>query len=89
MYFFPSEDVLLNEIFYQYTKRFSEKVEKVISNSNIITTALINKKEKNLEGSPSSSMKSNKSSESEDEDGNNGEVKNKKIPVKKIFINFY
>jgi hypothetical protein len=36
IYFFPCEDILLNEIFYQYTKRFSEKIEKVISNSDII-----------------------------------------------------
>ena len=83
MYFLPSEDVLLNEIFYQYTKRFSEKVEKVISNSDIITTALINKKEKKMDGSPSSSMNSNKSSESEEEGNQEGEAKNKKMPVKK------
>ena len=40
---FPSEDILLNEIFYQYTKRFSEKIEKVISSSDTITSAFMNK----------------------------------------------
>ena len=64
MSFFPSEDILLNEIFYQYTKRFSEKIENVISNSDIICNALMNrneKKEKEKEkenDSPSSSLKS-------------------------------
>jgi hypothetical protein len=30
MCLFPSDDILINEIFYKYTKRFSEKIEKVI-----------------------------------------------------------
>ena len=90
MSFFPCEDVLLNEIFYQYTKRFSERVEKVISNSDIICQALINKKEKNnnnnIEQSPSSSINSdNKSSNSQDSQENNHEngLKNQKSGVKK------
>ena len=80
MCFFPCEDVLLNEIFYQYTKRFSEKVEKVISNSNIITTALINKKEKKEENSPSSSIDSDNDEDSNDDES---EIKNKKVLTKK------
>ena len=58
MYFFPCEDILLNEIFYQFTKRFSEKTEKVVSNSDIICNALINKKLKENKESLSSSLKS-------------------------------
>ena len=85
MTFFPCEDVLLNEIFYQYTKRFSERVEKVISNSDIICQALINKKEKkNIENSPSSSINSdNKSSQEEEEESHESGKKKKKMPVKK------
>ena len=62
MSFFPSEDILLNEIFYQYTKRFSEKIENVISSSDIICNALMNQNEKkekeNENESPSSSLNS-------------------------------
>ena len=78
--FNPCEDVLLNEIFYQYTKRFSEKIEKVISNSDIICGALINKKAKNNNESPSSSIISdNKNSDlPEEEKGHNNKTSLKK-----------
>ena len=85
MTFLQCKDVLLNEIFYQYTKRFSERVEKVISNSDIICGALINKIEKK-EDSPSSSMDSDKNEDSvneEEEEENEGEPKKKKSIVKK------
>ena len=94
---YPCEDILLNEIFYQYAKRFSEKIEKVISNSDIICGALINKKDKDKDKedkdkdqnitneSPSSSIISdNKNSDVEE----NESKKSKKGPLKKIFINF-
>ncbi len=91
MYFFPCEDILLNEIFYQYTKRFSEKIEKVISNSDIICNALINKKKKekkNESASSSSSMKSDDKNselteEGEDDDECRGSAK--KILKKNIY----
>ncbi len=89
---YPCEDILLNEIFYQYTKRFSEKIEKVISNSDIICGALINKKDKDKDKedkdkdqnitneSPSSSIISdNKNSDVEE----NESKKSKKGPLKK------
>ena len=78
--FNPCEDVLLNEIFYQYTKRFSEKIEKVISNSDIICGALINKKAKNNNESPSSSIISdNKNADlPEEEKGHNNKTSLKK-----------
>ena len=72
IYFFRCEDILLNEIFYQYTKRFSEKIEKVISNSDIICNALINQKRDERKESTSSFMISeekNSNSENSDEDG--------------------
>ena len=84
---FPSENVLLNEIFYQYTKRFSEKVEKVISNTDIICSAFINKienkknnkKEKKVESKSSSISSSedllSKNSDSIEEDGTSIEGK--------------
>ena len=81
MTFLPCEDVLLNEIFYQYTKRFSDRVEKVISNSDIICGALINKNEKK-EDSQSSSINSDKNEDSLDEE----EIKidsKKKTPIVK------
>ena len=92
MCFYPSEDVLLNEIFYQYTKRFSEKIEKAISNSDIICAAFINKSEKKIEKSKSSSSSSShsssrdsesQSSSSESEERKNDEKKNKVVNLKK------
>ena len=85
MCFFPSEDVLINEIIYQYTKRFSEKIEKVISNSDIINLAFLNKKEEKNYSSPSINSKlEDESNQSE----LSGELKDKKelvSPKKKIF----
>ena len=43
----PNEDVPLNEIIYKYTKRLAEKMERMISNSDIICDALLNKKGNN------------------------------------------
>jgi hypothetical protein len=87
MCFYPSEDVLLNEIFYQYTKRFSEKIEKAISNSDIICAAFINKAERKIEKSESSHSSSSSSpspSSSEDsESHNSSENEEKKNPEKK------
>ena len=86
IYFFPCEDILLNEIFYQYTKRFSEKIEKVISNSDIICNALINKKkdENENKGSASSSMKSDdKNSENTDEDEEKSEASGRQSKILK------
>ena len=76
----PCEDVLLNEIFYQYTKRFSEKIEKVISNSDIIVDAFINKMEK---GQESKSSSSSEVSGSENEDNGEEKEKNNKNGLKK------
>ena len=45
MCLFPSDDIHLNEIYYQYTKRFSEKIEKVIAGSDIISLAFMSKME--------------------------------------------
>ena len=75
--FFPSEDVLLNEIFYQYTKRFSEKIENVISSSDIICNALMNKKEKKENDSPSSSLKSDNNLELQNDDSSSVNDKEK------------
>jgi len=96
MCFYPSEDVLLNEIFYQYTKRFSEKIEKAISNSDIICAAFINKTERKIEESKSSESSSSSSpspsssegsesqeSSSEHEERKNPEKKNKMFALKK------
>ena len=58
MCFYPCEDVLLNEIFYQYAKRFSEKIENVIANIDIICAAVVNKTEKKKIQSKSSSPSS-------------------------------
>ena len=55
MCFYPCEDVLLNEIFYQYTKRFSEKIENVIANIDIICAAVASKIEKKKNNTKSSS----------------------------------
>ena len=87
MCFSPSEDVLLNEIFYQYTKRFSEKIEKAISNSDIICAAFINKAEKKigekLECSQSSSSPSPSSSEGSESHSYSSEIEERKNPEKK------
>ena len=63
MCFYPCEDVLLNEIFYQYTKRFSEKIENVIANIDIICAAVVNKIEQNKIKSISPSPSFQKNSE--------------------------
>ena len=65
--FLNGDDVLLNEIFYKYTERFTEKMDKMINNIDIICDALINQKEKeDIYESESSSIKSyNKDSEEE------------------------
>ena len=84
MSFFPCEDVLLNEIFYQFTKRFSEKIEKVISNSDIICDALINRKDENEEKEESQSHSSSmKSSDVDDEEGEKDEKRDGKFTLKK------
>ena len=86
MCFYPSEDVLLNEIFYQYTKRFSEKIEKAISNSDIICAAFINKTERKIEkpeSSLSSSSSPSLSSSGDSESLNSSEVEERKNPEKK------
>ena len=68
MCLFTSDDVLLNEIFYQYTKRFSEKIESVISSSDIITSAFMNKKLKSeISSSTINSVKKSENSELEEE----------------------
>ena len=56
----PCDHILLNEIFYKYTKRLTEKMEKMINNIDIICDALINKneKEENINESKSSSINS-------------------------------
>ena len=66
MCFYPCEDVLLNEIFYQYAKRFSEKIENVIANIDIICGAVVNKTEKKI----------NKSKDPSPSSYDNSEVKN-------------
>ena len=68
----PCDHVLLNEIFYKYTKRFTEKCGKMLNNINIIVDTLLNRKEKeeNINESSSSSINSyNKADFEEDEDG--------------------
>ena len=80
--FYPCEDIFLNEIFYKYTKRFSQKIERVISNSDIICMALINKKDKkenNNDSLSSSILSDNKNSDIEDSENR----KSKKLPLKK------
>jgi len=88
MCLFPSEDVLINEIFYQYTKRFSEKIEKVISSSDIIALAFLNKKEQKNESSPSINSKQ-EVEEDEEQDELNDDSKKKKremvSPKKNIY----
>jgi len=66
----PCDDVILNEIFYKYTKRFTEKMARVIDNSDIICDAFINKQEKeeNINESESSSINSDNKDESEEEE---------------------
>ena len=56
----PCDHVMLNEIIYKYTKRLTEKMEKVINNSDIICDAFINKgkKEESINESGSSSINS-------------------------------
>ena len=76
----PSEDVLINEIFYQYTKRFSEKIEKVISSSDIINLAFLNKNEQKYYSSPS------KNSKLEDEGDENQDELNRELKEKKELI---
>jgi hypothetical protein len=83
--FYPCEDIFLNEIFYKYTKRFSQKIERVISNSDIICMALINKKDKkenNNDSLSSSILSDNKNSDIEDSENR----KSKKLPLKKKYI---
>ena len=59
-----SDDILFNEIFYQYTKRFSEKIENVISTSDIIALAFFNKiTNKNKSSSSINSVKKNENEE--------------------------
>ena len=82
MCLFPSEDVLINEIFYQYTKRFSEKIEKVISNSDIINLAFLNKKD----GKSNSSLSINSKLENEGDNLSNESKEKKELasPKKNI-----
>ena len=64
MYLFVSDDILCNEIFYQYTKRFSEKIENVISTSDIINSAFLTKiSQKNKSSSSMGSIKKNENGE--------------------------
>ena len=86
----PNEDVPLNEIIYKYTKRFAEKMERMISNSDIICDALLNKKnkEENVNESKSSSADfDNKNLGSEEdeqpEEENEIEDKNNNFKAKK------
>ncbi len=72
----PCDDVILNEIFYKYTKRFTEKIGRVIDNSDIICDAFINKpeKEENIDESGSSSIKSDNKGESDEEEEREEEI---------------
>ena len=90
--FLPCDHILLNEIFYKYTKRLTEKMEKMINNIDIICDALINKNEneENINESKSSSINSdnNKNLGSEDdeqdvEEEEGVEDKEEKIKFKK------
>ena len=88
MCLFPSDDILINEIFYKYTKRFSEKIEKVISSSDIITLAFLNKKEQKNELSPSLNSKQEIEGDEDQDESYEDSKKNKgKIvsPKKKIY----
>ena len=67
----PCDHVMLNEIIYKYTKRLTEKMEKVINNIDIICDAFINKgkKEESINESGSSSINSdNKNFEFDEEE---------------------
>ena len=84
MCLFVSDDILFNEIFYQYTKRFSDKIENVISTSDIIVSAFFNKMTK--KNNSSSSLNSVKKNESGD--GSNSNLAEKKdfgSPKKNIY----
>ena len=73
----PCDDVLLNEIIYKYTKRFTEKMDKMISNTDIICDALVNnvEKEENIHESESSSINSdNQNIESEEDEREEEEI---------------
>ena len=88
MCLFPSEDVLINEIFFQYTKRFSEKIEKVISSSDIITSAFLNKREQKNESSPSINSKQ-EVDEDENQDELSEDLKKKKEEMTSPKKNIY
>ena len=80
MCLFTSDDVLLNEIFYQYTKRFSEKIEKVICSSDIIISAFVNKMyEKEVSSSSANSLKKSNNEEYDEEDGEKKENQRRNI----------
>jgi len=85
MCLFPSDDIHINEIYYQYTKRFSEKIEKVITGSDIISLAFLNKMEnKNNSSKLLNVSKSDKEEEEEDkQDEGEENTKNEAEPQKK------
>ena len=84
MCLFPSDDIHVNEIYYQYTKRFSEKIEKVITGSDIISLAFLYKMEnKNNPLKLSSASKSDKEEEEDKQDETEENKKNDLEPQKK------
>lgn len=90
MCLFPSDDIHLNEIYYQYTKRFSEKIEKVIAGSDIISLAFMSKMEnKNISSKLSNVSKSDKQDEEEEKQDETEENKKNEVESqKKIYINY-
>ena len=90
MCLFPSDDIHVNEIYYQYTKRFSEKMEKVIAGSDIISLAFMSKMEnKNISSKFSNLSKSDKQEEEEDkqdEESKKNEVEPQKKNIYKLLI---
>ena len=84
MCLFPSDDIHLNEIYYQYTKRFSEKIEKVIAGSDIISLAFMSKMEnKNISSKLSNVSKSDKQEEEEEKQDEAEESKKNEIEPQK------
>ena len=91
MCLFPSDDIHVNEIYYQYTKRFSEKIEKVITGSDIISMAILYKMEnKNNPFQTSNATKSDKEEEEEEEEDKQDETEeNKKNDLEPQKKNIY
>ena len=76
MCLYPSDDIHLNEIYYQYTKRFSEKIEKVITGSDIISLAFFKKMEK--KNNPPKLFSVTKSDKEEEEEEKQDEAEENK-----------